>query len=338
MHYLITGGCGYIGGHTAIKLHEEGHSVTLFDNFSSSTQASLEALQDLCDEKLRFIHVDLKDIDSLRSGFSQSERFDGVIHAASTSPSNSNSSNIDYVYENNVKATQNLCDVMFEYRVFNLVFASSASVYGRPTKLPLSELCRMDPQSPFGHAKRLAESELARRSIEHPEWRISSLRYFNVGGSHPCATIGSKLSSSDTSIFSELTKVICGDTSFFPIFGDSFHTHDGTSVQDYVHVLDVASANISALEYNDKNKGFEVFNVGTGIGYSVIDILQKSQEVSGLVIPSVLKEKRDNEFSEVISDQRKSITLLKWQPKYSIDALLKDHWRHTFQSEVSNAP
>ncbi len=338
MHYLITGGCGYIGSHTAISLHEKGHSVTLFDNFSSSTQASLEALQDLCNDKLRFIHVDLKDIESIRNGFSQSERFDGVIHAASISHPNPSSNDIDSIYENNVKGTQNLCDVMYEYRVFNMVFASSASVYGKPEKSPLNELCRLDPQSPFGYAKRLAESELVRRSLEHPEWRISSLRYFNVGGSHPCATIGSKVSNSDTDIFSELTKVICGDASFFPIFGNTFHTHDGTSVQDYVHVLDVASANISALKYNNENKGFEVFNVGTGIGHSVIDILLKSQEISGFAIPSVVKDKRESDFSEVIADQRKSTTLLKWRPQYSIDSLLKDHWRYTFQAEVTNAP
>lgn len=338
MHYLITGGCGYIGSHIATLLHGQGHDVTIFDNLSNSSPEALQSLQSLCENKISFQQIDLKDIDSLRRGFKQSERFDGVFHLAGIKELSNDDASAQLYFENNVQTTRNLCDIMFEFRVFKLVYGSSSTVYGAPEKLPLNELCSTKPVSPYGNSIMRAEADLFKRAFEHPEWRIAALRCFNTIGSHPDGSIGDAPAIARDSLVNTLFEVLQGKLDYAPVWGNDYHTHDGTSIRDYVHVMDVAEASLLALKYLEQNKGFETFNIGTGRGYSVMDMLFEAQEVTGHPVPFTLKPRREHDHSEILADTRKSSALLGWKATRGLDAMLKDHWKYAVHTTLEKAP
>jgi UDP-glucose 4-epimerase len=330
MHYLITGGTGYIGSHMAATLYESGHTISIIDNFSNSNTNALKRLQSLCNDDINFRQVDLRDKSSLLEAIDSFEshgHIDAVLHFAGLKAVGESFEAPLHYYQNNVFATLNLLEVMREKRIWKLVFSSSATVYGEPERLPVDELCKTQPSNPYGRTKLVVEEILADTAQSHPEWRIASLRYFNPAGAHESGKIGEEPQGTPNNLMPYVFDVAFGKREKVSVFGDDYNTQDGTGVRDYIHVMDLVEGHQAALSYLDSNKGYDVFNLGTGTGYSVLEMIKQTQKETGNNVPYSVAKRRNGDLGVVFANPKKAKYLLQWQAKRTLKDMIRDQAR-----------
>ena len=324
---LITGGAGYIGSHIALELLNQGYQVTVFDNLCNSSVESLKRVEELTGKSITFYEGDLLDAAALKDLF-EKESIDAVIHcAALKAVGESVRKPLEY-YRNNIAGTLTLLEVMREVNCKNIVFSSSATVYGDPTQIPITEECpKGQCTNPYGWTKSMLEQILCDMQKADPEWNVILLRYFNPIGAHKSGTIGENPNGIPNNLMPYVTQVAVGKLKELGVFGDDYDTHDGTGVRDYIHVVDLAIGHVKALKKIEEKAGFKVYNLGTGQGYSVLDIVKNFEAATGVKVPYVIKERRAGDIATCYSDATKAKEELGWVAERGIKEMCEDSWR-----------
>lgn len=330
MHYLITGGLGYIGGHMAILLHAKGHKVTIVDNLSNSSTLALERLQTICDYKLRFSCIDIRNEDELYNylkSINDIEKINGVFHFAGLKSVSESVMHPEKYYENNVVGTEILTKTISSLGIFNFIFSSSATVYGDPERLPVDEECRTSSTNPYGESKLLSEIKLMDLANSDPRWKIVALRYFNPVGAHESGLFGESPKGVPNNLMPYVFDVAIGDRECVSVFGNSYDTIDGTGVRDYIHVMDLVEGHLATLTYLDKNSGFNVFNLGCGKGYSVLEMIKTTANITCKNIPYNICAPRSGDLGTVYASTSKAENILGWKSKKTLNDMIIDQWR-----------
>jgi len=326
MEILVTGGAGYIGSHTCVELLNSGYEVVVVDNFSNSNPESLKRVQEITGKHLKFYEIDILEKVALEKVFSENN-IEAVIHFAGfKAVGESFQIPISY-YHNNITGTLILCEEMKKHNVKKLVFSSSATVYGIPKRVPISEHYPLSATSPYGRTKLMIETILQDIYESDKEWSVALLRYFNPIGAHESGRIGEDPSGIPNNLMPFITQVAVGKREKLIIFGGDYGTHDGTGVRDYIHIVDLAKGHLKALERIIKTRGIEPYNLGTGVGYSVLDVVENFQKVNNKKIPYVISERRSGDIAECYADPIKAKTILKWSAEKSIQDMCLDAWR-----------
>lgn len=330
MKVLVTGGAGYIGSHTVISLLNHGHDPFVIDNFNSGTEANLAIVEKLTGTKVPYMHIDITDEKAVLSIFNKID-FDAVIHfAALKSVSQSISEPLDY-YSTNVAGLLNVLKGFLHKReassLSRFIFSSSATVYGPPEQLPVSETQPVGNgiANPYGWSKYMGEQILNDCSTAYPNLQAIALRYFNPLGAHESGLLGENTEQIPNNIAPYITKVACGELPFLSIFGNDYDTPDGSGIRDYVHVMDIAEGHVAALNFS--KAGFHAINLGTGKGTSVFELVKYFENTIGLEIPIKIVERRPGDLSKVYADPEKAFTLLGWRATKSIQLACEDSWR-----------
>jgi len=332
---LITGGIGYIGSHTAIEMLSAGYKVLLLDNLSNSSMSTLKQMALITNKDIPFIKGDIRDNKLLTQVFSENN-FDAVIHCAGLkSVTDSLTSPLEY-YDNNVFGTLSLCRVMQKTNVRCLVFSSSATVYGSPERVPIIETDRTAPNNPYGHSKLMIETLLNDLVKIDDEWSIALLRYFNPVGAHNSGLLGEKLDNNSSNLMPTIANVITGHLSKLPIFGTDYPTRDGTGIRDYIHVVDLVLGHLKALEFLKKNQGIHTWNLGTGQGYSVFEIVKSFENIVGIKIPYEVLPRRTGDIAECWSDPSKATRELHWYAAHNLEEMMSDAWRWIKNSSATD--
>ena len=330
MSILVTGGLGYIGSHTVVELIQNKFDVIIVDNLSNTELFILDNIKNITGIKPIFYNVDLVDFDKSNKIFT-SHKIDGVIHfAAFKSVSESVKNPLKY-YENNLISLLNILKSMKENNVSNIVFSSSCTVYGQPDKLPVSESSPFkNAESPYAKTKQISENIIKDFTNSHNKISSVSLRYFNPIGAHESGLIGELPKGVPDNLIPYITQTAAGFREELSVFGNDYNTHDGTAIRDYIHVEDLAKAHLKALNFledsQDKNI-YEFFNVGTGIGYSVLDIITSFENVNNLKLKYSFEDRRDGDIETIYSDIIKSKKILKWESKRSLDDMMFSSWK-----------
>ena len=331
MAVLVTGGIGYIGSHTSIELLEAGYDVIIVDNLSNSDIIVLERIKELSGKTPKFYEIDINDKEKMEVVFKENE-IDSVVHfAALKAVGESVEKPVEY-YLNNIGNTLVLFELMKEYNVKNFVFSSSATVYGNPERLPIDEDCSLSVTNPYGRTKLMIEDMLRDICLADENLNVAILRYFNPIGAHKSGKIGEEPSGIPNNIMPYITKVAVGQLPHLNIFGDDYDTQDGTGVRDYIHVLDLANGHVKALEKLSENPGLVTYNLGTGRGYSVLDLVKAFSKASGREIPYKMANRRPGDISACYANPEKAETELGWKAKYGIDEMCEDSWRWQSQN------
>ncbi|HCN17381.1 MULTISPECIES: UDP-glucose 4-epimerase GalE [Psychrobacter] len=341
---LVTGGAGYIGSHTCIALHEAGYDVVVYDNLSNSSREAINRVSTLIGQPISFIKGDIRDTESLKQVFS-THNFFGVIHFAGLKAVGESVAKPLLYYNNNVSGTINLLEVMAAHNVKNLVFSSSATVYGDPDTLPIDETAPRSCTNPYGQSKLAVEHILEDLAVSDDEWNLIALRYFNPVGAHPSGQVGEDPNDIPNNLMPYISQVAVGKLDKLSIFGNDYSTVDGTGVRDFIHVTDLAQGHVAALSYLEQarspeknnidktsvNKkgsvGFLPINLGTGKGTSVLELLQVFTEVTGKPIPYQFVDRRAGDIASCYASADKAKTLLGWQANLSITDMCQDTWR-----------
>ena len=322
---LVTGGAGYIGSHTCLALLESGCQVVVVDNLCNSRSDSLSRVEELTGKAIQFHLGDLRDGPFLKHLFEQ-ERIDAVVHFAGLKAvGESTEIPLDY-YQNNVGGTANLLEEMNRAGVKDIVFSSSCTVYGAPATLPIREDFPLGAVNPYGRTKLTIEYMLQDLAASDPEWDISILRYFNPVGAHPSCEIGEDPLGVPNNLMPFITKVAVGELECLRVFGDDYDTPDGTCIRDYIHVMDLAEAHLSALKKLEEKPGIIVHNVGTGRGYSVLDMVRAFERATGLEVPRVVAGRRAGDAPAVYADTSLAAAELGWTARYSLEDMCRDAW------------
>jgi len=333
MEILVTGGAGYIGSHTCLELLRAGHGVTVVDNLSNSSVESLKRVQDLAGKPLTFHQVDLLDREALDAVFERTA-FEAVIHfAALKAPAESVAKPLDYYY-NNVTGTLILSQVMQVHGVKNLIFSSTAAVYGEPAEVPIREDFPVAPLNPYGRSKLMSEEILRDLYRSDESWNVVLLRYFNPVGAHPSGRIGEDPSGIPNNLVPYIAQVAVGKRAELSVFGDDYSTPDGTGIRDYIHVVDLALGHLKALEKLDSDPGVVTYNLGTGRGYSVLEVVAAFEKASGRTIPYRVVGRRPGDMAVSYTDPAKANRELGWSATKGIDEMCADGWR--WQSDNPN--
>ena len=324
---LVTGGAGYIGSHTVLQLLEQNFDVVVLDNLCNSSPESLRRVESITDKKVTFIQGDIRDDIVLNRVFT-SYRIDAVIHFAGLKAVGESVEQPLKYYENNVFGTLQLCKVMQQHQVTNIVFSSSATVYGDPAALPLREdMPTGQPTNPYGQSKLMVEHVLNDLYASNYQWNIVLLRYFNPAGAHPSGLIGEDPNGIPNNLMPFITQVATGKRACLNVFGDDYDTHDGTGVRDYIHVEDLAAGHLKALTKIFDSAGLCLFNLGTGKGYSVLDMVNAFQDESGKRIPYNIVPRRSGDVAACFADPSKAEKELHWQAKKGLLDMCRDSWR-----------
>lgn len=322
---LITGGAGYIGSHTIIELLNENFNIIALDNFSNSSSSSLERIKQITDKDITFYEGDILDIGILDTIFGN-HKIDSVIHFAGLKAVGESTSKPLNYYHNNVSGTNQLLLSMIKHGVKKIVFSSSATVYGKPKKLPLHEnMVLENPTNPYGRSKVHIEQMLNDLYISDKDWNISILRYFNPVGAHFSGLIGENPKGIPNNLMPFISQVGIGKLKVLNVFGNDYDTHDGTGVRDYIHVSDLACGHIAAL--TNLKKGISVYNLGTGAGHSVMDLIKTFEKVNKINIPFNTCPRRPGDIDICFSDVTKAKKELLWEAKRSLEDICKDEWR-----------
>jgi len=335
---LVTGGSGFIGSHTCISLIENGYSLIVVDSNINSSEISLERVKHICKKKLlvpsiSFQKGDIRNKEFLIKIFSESTKanksIDGVIHFAGLKSVEESVLNPLKYWDNNVLGSMCLFQVMNEFNCRTIVFSSSATIYGGNSLLPFEESSPIKPLNPYGHTKASIECLLKDLyGSAKDSWRVANLRYFNPVGAHPSGLIGENPLNIPNNLFPYICKVALGIYKELKIFGNNWPTKDGTCIRDYIHVMDLADAHVSALNYLSRSKAQLIeFNIGTGLGTSVLEIVEKFMMINNCKIPYVFCERRLGDVPEIIANNKKAISLLKWKPKRDLEDMCKDGWK-----------
>lgn len=328
MHILVTGGAGYIGSHTCLELLNCGHQVTVVDNLSNSSRTALERVEELTGKKIDFFELDLVDRDGLTELFSSSiPSIDAVIHFAGKKAVGESVAKPLLYYQNNVTGTLVLCEVMAAHQVKNIIFSSSATVYGDPATVPITEDFPLSCTNPYGRTKLMVEEILQDLHTADPAWSVCLLRYFNPVGAHESGRIGEDPNDIPNNLVPYITQVAVGKLEKLLVFGDDYQTPDGTGVRDYLHVVDLAAGHVKALARLLQEPGLAVYNLGTGRGYSVLEVVKTFSEVTGMAIPYSIVGRRDGDIGTCYADPSKAAEELGWKARFGLRRMCEDSWR-----------
>ncbi|MGE1084325.1 UDP-glucose 4-epimerase GalE [Pseudomonas shirazensis] len=324
---LVTGGAGYIGSHAVLALLESGSEVVVLDNLENSLSASLDHVHMICGRKPVFVQGDIRSSALLDTIFEEHE-IQSVFHFAGLKAVGESVKEPLKYYETNVAGTLSLLQSMAKHDVFNFVFSSSATVYGDPSTMPIDEKTKLDrPTNPYGRTKLVTEDMLRDISESDVRWNIALLRYFNPIGAHESGKLGEHPHGLPNNLLPYISQVAIGALNELKVFGNDHPTPDGTGVRDYIHVMDLVDGHLKALEYVCRNSGLHVWNLGTGIGYSVIEIIQSFEKVTGKSIPHSFVGRRAGDIAASWSDPRKAERELNWVAKRDLEDMIRDTWR-----------
>ncbi|MEE1035939.1 MAG: UDP-glucose 4-epimerase GalE [Oscillospiraceae bacterium] len=326
MRVLVTGGAGYIGSHTCVELLNGGYDVVVIDNLCNANPKSLERVEELTGKKVTFYEGDVRDEALLRKIFKENE-IDSVIHFAGLKAVGESVAQPWRYYDNNLNSTLVLTKVMEEAGCKKIIFSSSATVYTADNEMPLRETSRTgNCTNPYGWTKYMTEQILSGMAFADKEWSVVLLRYFNPIGAHESGRIGEDPRGIPNNLMPYITQVAIGRREFLSVYGNDYDTHDGTGVRDYIHVVDLAKGHVAAVNYADKNLGCEVFNLGTGIGYSVLDMVKAFNEANGLELPYKIVDRRPGDIATCYADPTKSAEVLGWKAEYNLQDMCRDSW------------
>ncbi len=324
---LITGGAGYIGSHTAVELLESGYEVVIYDNLSNSSKESVRRVQRITGKAVTFYKGDVLEKELLKSVILQ-ERIDAVLHcAALKAVGESVEKPLEY-YHNNITGTLTLIKVMKETGVWNLVFSSSATVYGNPVEIPITEACpKGECTNPYGWTKSMMEQIMMDIQKADPRWNVILLRYFNPVGAHKSGEIGEDPRGIPNNLMPYISQVAVGKLERLGVFGNDYDTPDGTGVRDYIHVVDLAKGHVKAIAYLFTDPGLEIINLGTGTGYSVLDMVRAFSKACGKEIPYEIRPRRSGDIATCYADPAKAEKVLGWKAEKGLEEMCEDTWR-----------
>ncbi len=326
MTILCTGGAGYIGSHTCVELLNEGYDVVVLDNLSNSSEVALERVEKITGKKVKFYKADILDVDALETVFS-SEKIDAVIHFAGLKAVGESVEKPLEYYQNNITGTLNLCNVMRAHGVKNIIFSSSATVYGDPAFIPITEDCpKGSPTNPYGWTKSMIEQILTDLHTSDSEWNVVILRYFNPIGAHESGLIGEDPKGIPNNLVPYIAQVAIGKREALGVFGNDYDTPDGTGVRDYIHVVDLARGHVKALKKIEPGSGVSIYNLGTGNGYSVLDVLHAYEKACGKTLPYEIKFRRPGDIATCYCNADKAKNELGWTAELGLDDMCESSW------------
>ena len=326
MNILLTGGAGYIGSHTIIELDKAGYSVVVVDNLVNSNPESLRRVGKIIGKEIPFYEVDVRDKDALSKVFDEN-KFDAVIHFAGLKAVGESVAKPLEYYHNNMTGTFVLLDVMRQHNCKNIIFSSSATVYGDPAIIPITEECpKGHCTNPYGQTKSMLEEVLMDVQKADLEWNVVLLRYFNPIGAHQSGMIGENPNGIPNNLMPYITQTAVGIRKELGVFGNDYDTPDGTGVRDYIHVCDLASGHVAALKAINNKCGLAIYNLGTGHGYSVLDVVNAFMKVNGVKVPYVIKPRRPGDIATCYCNPAKAKAELGWEAKYGIEEMCRDSW------------
>lgn len=325
MAILVTGGAGYIGSHTVVQLLNDNYEVVIVDDFSNSHPTVLDRIEELTGKEVSFYELNLLDKEALTEVFEEND-IEAVIHFAGFKAVGESVSKPLKYYHNNITGTLILLEVMQTFGVKKMVFSSSATVYGMDNEAPFAEDLPTSATNPYGQTKVFIEHILSDLAVADEEWSIVLLRYFNPIGAHESGRIGEDPNDIPNNLMPFITQVAVGILDELSVFGDDYETHDGTGVRDYIHVLDLAQGHLSALDYTLEHTGVEAVNLGTGEGYSVLDVVKAFETANNVEIPYKIVERRPGDIAVGYADPTKAKELLNWEAKYSLEDMCRTSW------------
>ena len=327
MAILVTGGAGFIGSHTVVELQNAGYDVVVLDNLSNSSEKSLERVEKITGKPVKFYKKDILDREGLNEVF-EKEDIDSCIHFAGLKAVGESVVKPWEYYENNIAGTLTLVDVMRKHGVKNIIFSSSATVYGDPAIIPITEECpKGQCTNPYGWTKSMLEQILTDIQKADPEWNVVLLRYFNPIGAHKSGLIGENPNGIPNNLMPYITQVAVGKLKELGVFGNDYDTPDGTGVRDYIHVVDLAIGHVKALKKIQEKSGVSIYNLGTGVGYSVLDVLHAFEKACGKEIPYQIKPRRAGDIATCYCNAEKAKNELGWVAERGIDKMCEDSWR-----------
>ena len=333
MNILVTGGCGYIGSHTCCELLNKGHNVIIIDNLSNSKKEVVNYIKEITGRDVTLYIGDVCDKDLLRKIFNEN-KIDSVIHFAGYKAVGESVKLPLKYYRNNLDSTLSLCEVMSEFDCKNLVFSSSATVYGIPKKLPIKEDFPLSTTNPYGTTKLMIERILKDLYTSDNTWHIALLRYFNPIGAHSSGLLGEDPNGIPNNLMPYIVKVATGELECLSIFGDDYDTKDGTGVRDYIHVVDLALGHIAAIEKIDKEPGVYTYNLGTGVGYSVLELVKTFSKVNNIIVNYKIAPRRPGDIAECYADTTKASDELHWNDTKTIEDMCRDSYNFTIKNKI----
>ena len=327
MAILVTGGTGYIGSHTVVELQNCGFDVVVCDNLSNSSKKSLDRIQQITGKSVKFYLADIRDREAMENIFN-SESIDSVIHFAGLKAVGESVAKPWEYYDNNITGTLTLLDVMRNHGVKNIIFSSSATVYGDPAFVPITEDCpKGQCTNPYGWTKSMLEQIMTDMQKADPAWNVVLLRYFNPIGAHSSGLIGEDPNGIPNNLMPYVTQVAIGKRAQLGVFGNDYDTHDGTGVRDYIHVVDLAVGHVKALKMIEEKAGLKIYNLGTGNGYSVLDVVHNFEEATGVSVPYVIQARRPGDIATCYASADKAREELGWVAQFGICEMCADSWR-----------
>ena len=323
---LVTGGAGFIGSHTLIELHKAGYEFVVVDNLVNSNPEALRRVGELIGAEVPFVKADIRDREALNKVFEQ-YKFDSCIHFAGLKAVGESVAKPLEYYENNMSGTFTLIDVMRQHGCKNIIFSSSATVYGDPAIIPITEECpKGHCTNPYGQTKSMLEEVLSDVQKADKEWNVVLLRYFNPIGAHKSGLIGENPNGIPNNLMPYITQTAIGLREELGVFGNDYDTPDGTGVRDYIHVVDLAAGHVAALKAIQKNCGLAIYNLGTGHGYSVLDVVKAFEKANGLKVPYAIKPRRPGDIATCYCNPAKAKAELGWEAQYGIEDMCRDSW------------
>ena len=334
MAILVTGGAGFIGSHTCVELLNVGYEVVVVDNLCNSSEEAVKRVENITGKNVKFYNADIRDEAAMNEIFDK-ESIDSVIHFAGLKAVGESVAKPLEYYQNNIAGTIVLCDVMKNHGVKNIIFSSSATIYGDPAFIPITEECPKGTcTNPYGWTKWMLEQILTDLHKADNEWNVVILRYFNPIGAHKSGMIGEDPKGIPNNLMPYISQVAIGKLESLGVFGDDYDTHDGTGVRDYIHVVDLAIGHVKALKKIDENAGVCVYNLGTGAGYSVLDMLHAFEKACGKTLPYQIKDRRPGDIAVCYADAKKAKEELGWTAERGLEEMCEDTWR--WQSQNPN--
>ncbi|MCF0146084.1 MAG: UDP-glucose 4-epimerase GalE [Eubacterium sp.] len=326
MRILVTGGAGYIGSHTCVELLQEGYEVVIMDNLSNSSRKAVDRIEEITGKTVAFYETDMLDPAGLKALF-DAEKIDAVIHFAGLKAVGESVSKPMEYYQNNISGTLNLCFAMRDHQVKNIIFSSSATVYGDPAEIPITENCPKGVcTNPYGWTKHMLEQILTDIHTSDPEWNVVLLRYFNPIGAHESGLIGEDPKGIPNNLLPYVAQVAIGRLPEVGVFGDDYDTPDGTGVRDYIHVVDLAKGHVKAMTRLEPGSGVSVYNLGTGQGYSVLDVIRAYGKACGHDVPYTIRPRRPGDIAACYSLPDKAREELGWEAAFGLDEMCRDSW------------
>ena len=326
MKILVTGGTGYIGSHTCVELLQEGYEVVVFDNLYNSKMDVVDKIQSITGKSIQFYKADMRDKESMRPVFEENT-FDAVIHFAGLKAVGESVEKPLLYYKNNIGGTLNLCELMNQYNCKKIIFSSSATVYGAPETVPITEDFPLSTTNPYGSTKLMQEGILSDLCVPDEDWSVILLRYFNPIGAHESGLLGESPNGIPNNLMPYIMQVAVGKLPELGVFGDDYDTPDGTGVRDYIHVVDLAKGHVNAVEKVTNTNGVNIYNLGTGNGYSVLDIVRAFEKANDITIPYSIKPRRAGDIAMCYADPKKAKEELGWEAQYDLKKMCEDSWR-----------